>query len=103
MPYWLRTSPLHLEDRPSALLAAYGDARDHGRASDRLDEIAAALAQSRVGTLLLEADRRIPGSAADSDVLDDLAEAAPGAGAEVIVLPADRMPAKTGAAALFRH
>ena len=99
---WKAVAP-YFEERLSALLDAYGEARGHGRASDRPDEIAAALAQGRVGTLLLEADRRIPGSAADSDVLDDLAEAALGTGAEVIVLPADRMPANTGAAAAFRY
>ncbi len=49
--FWLRTSP-------------YGEARGHGRGSDRLDEIAAALA---------------------------------------IVLPPDRMPTNTGAAAVFRY
>jgi hypothetical protein len=38
-----------------------------------------------------------------SDILDDLAEAALRTGAEVIVLPADRMPSKTGVAAVFRH
>jgi hypothetical protein len=99
---WKAIEP-YFEERLSALLDAYGEARGHGRASDRLEEIAAALAQSRVGTLLLEADRRIPGSAADSDALDDLAEAALGTGAEVIVLPASRMPTQTGAAAVFRY
>lgn len=99
---WKAIEP-HFEDRLSALLDAYGEARGHGRASDRLDEIAAALTQGRVGTLLLEADRRIPGSAADCDVLDDLAEAALGTSAEVIVLPPDRMPTNTGAAAVFRY
>jgi Bacterial archaeo-eukaryotic release factor family 3 len=99
---WKAIEP-HFEDRLSALLDAYGEARGHGRASDRLDEITAALAQSRVGTLLLEADRHIPGGAGDYDVLDDLAETALGTGAEVIVLPPDRMPTKTGAAAVFRY
>lgn len=114
----------YFEERLSALLSAYGEARGHGRASERLEEIAAALAQGRVGTLLVEADRRIPGSvdavqgtitpvahaqdngAADpgaSDVLDDLAEAALSTGGEVIVLEPARMPSKTGAAAVFRH
>jgi len=77
-----------------------------------------------VSTLLVEADRRIPGSidavqrtiapaadtqsdgAADpgaSDVLDDLAEAALRTGGEVIVLEPARMPSRTGAAAVFRY
>ena len=99
---WKAIGP-YFENRLSALLDAYGEARGHGRASDRPDEIAAALAQSRLGTLLLEADRRIPGRAADSDVLDDLAEAALATGVEVIVLPADRMPTNSGAAAVLRY
>lgn len=100
-----------------------GSPRAWARLSDRLEEIAAALAQSRVGTLLLEADRRIPGavdaiqgaiayaSDADaaatdpgiSDVLDDLAEAALRTGGEVIVLEAARMASGSGAAAVFRY
>lgn len=91
-----------------------------------LEEIAAALAQNRVNTLLVEADRRIPGSvdavqgtiarvaatqgdgAADpgaSDVLDDLAEAALRTGGEVIEIMVEpaRMPSRTGAAVVFRY
>ncbi|MGH8297546.1 MAG: hypothetical protein ACRETZ_18915 [Steroidobacteraceae bacterium] len=84
----------YFEERLQALLDAYDEARGHGRGSDRLEEIAAALAQSRVGTLVVEADRRIAGDLdasqgtieyarpgeqepqpSASDVLDDLAEA----------------------------
>lgn len=79
--------------------------------------------ESRVGTLLVAADRRIRGSvdatqgaithaggaaaaatdAGISDVLDDLAEAALRAGGEVIVLEAARKPSRTAAAAVFRY
>lgn len=86
----------YFEERLSAVLDAYGEARGHGRGSDRLEEIAAALEQGRVGTLLVDADQA-------SDRLDELAEAALRTGAEVIVLQADRMPSKTGAAAVFRY
>lgn len=48
----------------SVLLDAYGEARAHGSGSDRLDEIAAAVAQNPVGTLLVVAERQIPGSVA---------------------------------------
>lgn len=120
---WRVIAPYY-EERLQALLDAYGEARGHGRGTERLEEIAAALAQHRVGTLLLEADRRIPGSldaeqgavsyprgeqpgaamdAGASDVLDDLAEAALRTGGEVIVLNADRMPSRSGAAAVFRY
>lgn len=120
---WRAMEPF-FEERLSAVLDAFGEARGHGRGSDQLQDIAAALAQSRVSTLLVEADRRIPGSVdpaqgvvayandaegnsaatpADSDVLDDLAEAALRTGAEVIVLEAARIPSRTGAAAVFRY
>ena len=99
----------HFEQRLNVLLDAYGEARGHGRGSDRLQEIAAAVTQNRVGTLMVEADRQVPGSAAadsgaeKSDVLDDLAEAVLRTGGEVIALDANRMPSKTGAAAVFRY
>lgn len=120
---WRAIEP-YFERRLNSLLDEYGEARGHNRGSDRLYKIAAALAQSRVGTLLVEADRIVPGSldaeqgtvtysgngqtdgtrdVEDSDVLDDLAEAALRTGAEVIVLEAARMPSKTGAAAVFRY
>lgn len=122
---WRAIEPYH-EERVDKLIDTYGEARAHGRGAGRLEDIAAGVAQSRVGCLLVEADRRIAGSvdaiqgtvtisiadgwtngaAADlrvSDVLDDLAEAALRTGAEVIVLEADRMPSTTGAAAVFRY
>lgn len=92
---WRAIAP-HFEARLSGILDAYGEARGHGRASDRIDEIAAALAQRRVGTLLVENERV-------SDVLDDLAEGTLRTGGEVIVLETARMPSTTGAAALFRY
>jgi len=119
-----RAIEAYFEEGLRALLDAYGEARGHGRGSDRLEDIAAAMAQSRVGTLLLEADRRVPGSVDTtlgtihgskdgqsdggsdprvSDVLDDLAEAALRTGGEVMVLQTARMPSKTGAAAIFRY
>lgn len=88
----------YFEERLRALIGAYGEAGGHGRASVRLEEIAAALAEGWVGTPLLEANRRISGSidaaagtvlpylqepqrngaanAGAADVLDELAEAA---------------------------
>ena len=121
---WQAVAP-YFEERLRALTEAYAEARGHGRASDRLEEIAAALAEGRVGRLLLEANRRIPGridaaagtvlpylhepqghgaaSAGAADVLDELAEAALRTGAEVIVLEAHRMPSRSGAAAIFRY
>lgn len=67
------------------------------------------MVQNRVSTVLVEADRQVPGSAAadpgaeKSEVLDDLAEAVLRMGGEAIALEADRVPSKTGAAAVFRY
>ncbi|MBN1237404.1 MAG: hypothetical protein JXB36_02830, partial [Gammaproteobacteria bacterium] len=74
--------------------------------------------QGRVETLLVEAARHMPGrlDAASGavlvdelanpevdDALDDLAELVMRQGGEIIVVPAERMPAETGLAAVFRY
>lgn len=83
-----------------------------------LSDAAQAAAAARIGTLLIEADREIPGRfdpatgkisqdrLADpevGDMLDDLAEAVLRTGGEVVVVPAQRMPTTSGLAATFRH
>jgi hypothetical protein len=90
--------------------------RDHG--SDDLAQIAEAATAGRVGTLLVEADRQIPGAIdratgriqsgdlADptvDDVLDDLAELVLRTTGDVVVVPVERMPSATGAAATYRY
>ena len=72
----------------------------------------------RVGTLLVEADRQIPGTIDPTngqvqsgelpdpqvdDVLDDLAELVLRMKGDVIVVPREHMPTDTGAAATFRY
>jgi hypothetical protein len=72
----------------------------------------------RIGVLLVEADRVIPGRfdpatgevrpgrLADPGVgavIDDLSEVVLRTGGEVVVVPAGRMPTDTGLAATFRH
>jgi hypothetical protein len=95
---------------------ATAQARQHG-SGDLSDVVRAALA-GRVGILLLEADRILPGKiepatgavrlgqldAPDTDdVLDDLAEIVLSRGGEVVVAPKDQMPTTTGLAAIFRY
>jgi Bacterial archaeo-eukaryotic release factor family 3 len=85
---------------------------------DHHDDVAQTAAAERIGMLLIEADRVIPGRfdpatgevrldrLADPDVddlIDDLAEAVLRTGGEVVVVPAGRMPTDTGLAATFRH
>lgn len=113
---WLLVQPHYLK-RLAGFVEAYGAARSIGRGADDLDSIAEAAIAGRIETLLIEADRLIPGrlDAASGaiatgdlsnpevdDVLDDLGEYVLRSGGEVIVVPTDRMPTRTGAAAIYR-
>jgi hypothetical protein len=79
----------------------YGAAHARALASDDYEYVAKAASDSRVDTLLVEADRLIPGPAGD-DLLDDLAELVLQRGGHVVVVPAADMPTTTGLAATFR-
>jgi len=72
----------------------------------------------RVDTLLIEAQREIPGRIIEvtgeiefddlehpelDDVLDDLGLLALKMGGQVVIVPTDRMPTKTGIAAIYRY
>jgi hypothetical protein len=113
---WAAFEPRYLA-RLAELVEAFGTARAHGQGSDQLAEIALAAIGGRVRTLLVEADRVVPGrivretgevetaplsDAFTDDLLDDLAEHTLRAGGEVVVVPAARMPVTTGAAATYR-
>ena len=113
---WELVQPYYLE-RLSGLLDNYGAASAKGLGSDLVDDIAKAAVEGRVETLLLEADRLVPGrmdaatgkvttgKLADpevDDLLDDLGEQVLRTGGEVVMVPAERMATSTGAAAVFR-
>jgi hypothetical protein len=102
------------------LVDQFRAARAHGRGSSELKPVADAAAVGRVGTLLVDADRRIPGrldcgetgaeftpaaleDPAADDVLDDLAEWVLKADGAVLVLPSEQMPTTTGLAAIYRY
>lgn len=104
--------------RLAALGEAFGQARAKGLGSDDLAEVAAAAASGRVETLLIEADRQVPGRVdkasgrivpgeldppTGDDVLDDLGEMASKHGAQVWVVAPEHMPARSGLAASFRY
>jgi len=97
---------------------AYGSAAAQGLGSEDLSQVAQAAVAGRVATLLIEAERQVPGRIDGStgridpadlgnprvdDVLDDLGALVESMGGEVHVLPAERMPSRTGVAASFRH
>ena len=113
---WQLVQPYYLE-RLAGLVEAFGAAAAKGQGADKLGEIAKAAIDGRIATLLIEADRLIPGtidvtsgriSSGDldnpevDDVLDDLGEHVLKAGGEVIIVPVERMPTQSGAAAIYR-
>jgi hypothetical protein len=111
-----------VEPQYQARLAALGEeftkARSKGLGSDDLAQVATAAASGRVATLLIEADRRIIGRLSGTtgqveleeprdpkaeELLDDLGELTANMGGQVMVIPADLMPVKTGLAATYRY
>ena len=103
--------------RLERLLSLFGSAEANRRGSRDLPAIASAAAAGRVATLLIDADRVAPGRLvadegriefgdlahpAMDDVLDDLGELVLKMRGDVVVVPSDRMPTPTGAAAIFR-
>jgi hypothetical protein len=102
--------------RLQQLIDAYHAACARAVATDDLTHALEFATDGRVGTLLIEDDRRIPGfvngrmpriTAEDEtgagDILDDLAERVLNTGGQVIVVPKASMPTATGLAAVFRY
>jgi len=103
--------------RLSKLTLAFEEAKAKGLGADDVAAVAKAAAESRVASLLVEADRQIQGHLDQTsggvtfsdlggpqydDLLDNLAELVLKKGGEVVVVPAADMPATTGVAATFR-
>ena len=103
----------------------YGYKASKGEASDSIPNIGLALVERKVGVLFLEEGKGVPGTfnaetgavtfdgskdpmddkeldPASPDVAASFAEAAALQDAQVLVLPADKMPTKTGIAATYR-
>jgi hypothetical protein len=108
----------HYIARLAKLVEAFAAGSANGLGTDDLARAAEAATAGRVESLLVEADRRIPGridaatgrvTAHDlrdpqiDDALDDLAELVQKRGGRVVVVPAERMPTSTGHAAVFRY
>jgi hypothetical protein len=112
---WRLIEPRY-HQRLQALLDTYHAAKARGLATDDLTHAVEFATDGRVGTLLLEADRSIPGHIEGrmprlsdgaepglSDVLDDLAERVLKTGGQVVVAPLGSMPTDKGLAAVFRY
>ena len=113
---WQIILPRYLA-RLSEIVERFGAARANDLGSVDLAEIARAGAAGRLSTLLIEADRETPGhfdpasgaiafaplnDPGVDDLLDDIGEHALKTGGEVVIVPAERMPANTGIAAIYR-
>jgi hypothetical protein len=112
---WKVLEPRYIE-RLSGIVEEFGTASANEKGHSDRAEIARAVIAGRVKTLLVEAEKHVPGhvnpetgaiEAAEAetpadDVLDDLSEMTLAQGGEVIVVPAERMPVDTGAAAIYR-
>ncbi|PKL98770.1 MAG: hypothetical protein CVV19_10365 [Gammaproteobacteria bacterium HGW-Gammaproteobacteria-9] len=113
---WMVMQPRYLK-RLAGLLDQFGASHGQGLASDHLEDIGQATRQGRVATLLVEAERQIPGHVDKNDgtatpapegdvntpdLLDELTIWTLEQGGEVVVVPTERMPTGTGAAAIYR-
>jgi hypothetical protein len=114
---WTIVEP-EFRSRLRKLSDRFEEARSKGLGSDVLSQVALAAVESRVESLLVEAERRIPGQLDQAtggltlsrlddpqtdDLLDDLAQLVLNRGGQVVVVPAkDMPPTKAGAAAIFR-
>jgi hypothetical protein len=96
---WRVLEPHYLA-RLAGLVEMYGVARSRELGTDDLEDAAAGAAGGRVATLLLEAERTDPEV---DDRLDDVGELALKNGGQVVIVPAARMPTRTGVAAIYRY
>jgi hypothetical protein len=114
---WRIVEPRYLA-RLAALVEEFHNAKSQGLGDDELAKVSKGVAGGRVATLLIEAGREIPGrvNAATGDielnnlthpevddVLDDLGTLALKMGGQVVIVPTERMPTKTGIAAIYRY
>jgi Bacterial archaeo-eukaryotic release factor family 3 len=114
---WKAVEP-HYLDRLNKFTNDFELARSRGQGSDDLNDVAAAACGGRVGILLIDADKSVPGrldrgtgrwqpsdakSPGVDDVLDDLGEVVLKMKGDVVIVPPDQMPTRTGAAAVYRY
>ena len=102
-----------------SLVNKFEEAKANKSGSDNIKEVVEAAEAGRVDTILIEADRVIAErlrnkntgtfKQADStqpklnDLLDDIGELVTKMGGKVMFIPPEKMPAKTGIAALYRY
>jgi hypothetical protein len=107
----------HYLARLSGLIEMFGAAKARELGTDDVPKIAESTVAARVATLLIEANRQIPGrldpltgetqlndlaNPQTDDLLDDIGELVLKNGGQVIVVPRERMPTQSGIAAIYR-
>ncbi|MDD3924610.1 MAG: hypothetical protein PHP11_05870 [Erysipelotrichaceae bacterium] len=102
-------------DKMNAIISEFKQAQGNSQGSSDIAQIAKAIFDKRVKTILLDDQKQVFGTydeesgtvmfddAQHDDILDDLTEAALKQKAEVIVLPSSLMPSETGIAVIFRY
>jgi hypothetical protein len=113
---WRVVEPHYLA-RLAGLVATFEAARAQELGDHDLAQVARSAVAGRVSTLLIEADRHVPGRIGTvtgriefddlahpevDDLLADLGELALKNGGQVVIVPAERMPTCTGIAAIYR-
>ena len=113
---WRALEPQYLA-RLASLVEEFGRAKSKGLGSEEAALVAQAAAAGRVATVLIEAERHVAGRIDQvsgrvefgdlahpevDDLLDDISELVLKKGGQVVVVPAERMPAQTGIAAIYR-
>jgi hypothetical protein len=113
---WLVVEPKYLA-RLGRLVEEFGRAKSKGLSSDELAPCAQAAVNGRIATLLVDGDRRVAGRIDGAsgqieygdlahpeiyDLLDDFGELVVKKGGEIVIVPAERMPTRTGIAAIYR-
>jgi hypothetical protein len=113
---WKAVEPQYWE-RITRLAEEFAAAKSKELGSDELEQVANGAATGRIATLLIQAERQIPGrwNAAtgkiefDSldhpgtdDLLDDIGEHVLKMGGRVVVVPEERMPTRSGIAAIYK-
>lgn len=114
---WQLIEPRYLA-RLATLVEEFGNAKSKGLGDDDIAQVARSVVGGRVASLLIEACREIPGrinaTTGDiefdnlahpevDDVLDDLGMSAMMMGGQVVIVPTEQMPTKTGIAAIYRY
>ena len=114
---WQLMQPHYLA-RLDALVEEFGNAKADDLGDDDLAHVAKAVVGGRVSKLLIEACREVPGrintetgniemsklnNPKVNDILDDLGRLTLVMHGQVVVVPSERMPTKSGIAAIYRY